>query len=103
MIFFSTIQKVKQREEKYIAKESENGHTGIKLSEKGLIIDRKNPLLAASIDGEVYDPTAKHSPVGNLEMNRNINNFPADYVQNRKLRTFYYISLLSMQKTHVFE
>ncbi|CAH3177789.1 unnamed protein product [Porites lobata] len=38
------------------------------VSEKGLIIDRKNPLLAASIDGEVYDPTAKHSPVGNLEM-----------------------------------
>ena len=33
-----------------------------------MIIDRKNPLLAASIDGEVYDPTAKHSPVKNLEM-----------------------------------
>ena len=53
---------------KYIAKQLETGHTGIKVSEKGLIIDRKNPLLAASIDGEVYDPTAKHSPVGNLEM-----------------------------------
>ena len=33
-----------------------------------MIIDRKSSLLAASIDGEVYDPTAKHSPVGNLEM-----------------------------------
>ena len=54
--------------EKYIAKQFENSHTGIKVSEKGLIIDRKNPLLAASIDGEVYDPTAKHSPVENLEM-----------------------------------
>ena len=28
----------------------------------------KSPLLAASIYGEVYDPTAKHSSVGNLEM-----------------------------------
>ena len=54
--------------EKYIAKQLETGHTGIKVSEKGLVIDRKSPLLAASIDGEVYDPTAKHSPVGNLEM-----------------------------------
>lgn len=54
--------------EKYVAKQLETGHTGIKVSEKGLIIDRKSPLLAASIDGEVYDPTAKHSPVGNLEM-----------------------------------
>ena len=53
---------------KYIAKQFETGHTGIKVSEKGLIIDRKNPLLASSIDGEVYDPKAKRSPVGNLEM-----------------------------------
>ena len=54
--------------EKYIAKQSENGHTGIKVSEKGLIIDRKNPLLAASIDGQVYDPTEKHSLIENLEI-----------------------------------
>ena len=53
---------------KYIAKQLETGHTGIKVSENGLINDRKNPLLAAIIDGEVYDPRAKHSPVGNLEM-----------------------------------
>ena len=73
--------------EKYIAKHFANGHIGKKVSEKGLIIDGENPLLTASIDGEVYDPTAKHSPVGNLELN--INNFPADYVQNRKLGTIY--------------
>ena len=72
--------------EKYIAKHFANGHIGKKVSEKGLIIDGENPLLTASIDGEVYDPTAKHcSPIGNLELN--INNFPADYVQNRKLGT----------------
>ena len=53
---------------KYIGKQLETGHTGIKVSEKGLIIHRKSPLLPASINGEVYDPRAKHSPVGNLKM-----------------------------------
>ena len=49
-------------------KQIANGRDGIKVVEKGLIIDKTAPLLAASIDGEVYDPTAKHSLTGNLEI-----------------------------------
>lgn len=32
------------------------------------MIDKMNPLIAASVDGEVHDPTARDSAVGNLEM-----------------------------------
>ena len=35
--------------------------------EKGLVIDKENPVLAASVDGEVNDPSYKFHPVGNIE------------------------------------
>ena len=54
--------------EKYIAQQRKNGHTGVEVAEKGLLIDKTAPLVAASIDGEVHDPTANHSPTGNLEI-----------------------------------
>ncbi len=54
--------------DKYILKQTQMGHIGLTVKEKGLIIDNSNPLLAASIDGEVHDPIARHGSVGNLEM-----------------------------------
>lgn len=54
--------------EKFILKQTQMGHAGMTVQEKGLMIDKTSPLLAASIDGEVNDPTAKHSTIGNLEM-----------------------------------
>ena len=52
---------------KYIAHQNIHGHEGITLKEKGLIIDKENPVLAASVDGEVTDPSNKYHPVGNIE------------------------------------
>ena len=37
------------------------------MKEKGLVIDKENPVLAASVNGEVTDPTNKYHPVGNIE------------------------------------
>ena len=54
--------------EKYVAKQQAAGHTGLFVEERGLFIDKTAPLLAASIDGEVNDPTARHGAIGNLEM-----------------------------------
>ena len=52
---------------KYIEYQNINGHGGITVKEKGFVIDRENPVLAASVDGEVTDPTNKYHPVGNIE------------------------------------
>ena len=39
------------------------------MKEKGLVIDKENPVLAASVNGEVTDPTNKYHLVlvGNIE------------------------------------
>jgi len=37
------------------------------VKDKGLVIDKDNPALAASVDGEVSDQTNKYHPIGNLE------------------------------------
>ena len=52
---------------KYIEHQNIHGHEGITVKEKGLIIDKENPVLAASVDGEVTDPSNKYHPVGNIE------------------------------------
>ena len=54
--------------EKYILHQTKMGHAGLMVEEKGLVIDKTNPLIAASVDGEVKDPTARHNTTGNLEM-----------------------------------
>ena len=54
--------------EKYIHAQLQNGHAEIAVHQRGLIIDKSCPLLAASIDGEVCDPDARHSATGNIEM-----------------------------------
>ena len=43
------------------------GNNGQKDKDKGLVIDKDNPVLAASVDGEVSDPTNRYHPTGNLE------------------------------------
>ena len=53
--------------DKYIHHQENNGHGGITVKDKGLIIDKDNPVLAASVDGEVSDPTNTYHPTGNLE------------------------------------
>ena len=53
--------------DKYIHHQENNGHGGITVKDKGLIIDKDNPVLAASVDGEVSDPTNRYHPTGNLE------------------------------------
>ena len=53
---------------KYVARQHSAGHTGVYVEERGLSIDKTTPLLAASIDGEVSDPTARHGAIRNLEM-----------------------------------
>ena len=45
------------------------------MKEKGLVIDKENPVLATSVDGEVTDPTNKYHPVGNIEAKYNL--FPS--------------------------
>ena len=52
---------------KYIQHQNNSGHEGITVVEKGLVIGKENPVLAASVDGEVNDPTNKFHPVGNIE------------------------------------
>ena len=52
---------------KYIEHQNINGHEGTTVTEKGLVIDKENPVLAASVDGEVTDPINKYHPVGNIE------------------------------------
>lgn len=52
---------------KYIEHQNANSHNGTTVKEKGLVIDKENPMLATSIDGEVNDPTNKYNPVGNIE------------------------------------
>lgn len=53
--------------DKYINRQKQNGHD-ITVCQLGLIIDKSCPLLAASIDGEVFDPNERHSATGNLEI-----------------------------------
>ena len=53
--------------DKYIQHQENNGHEGITVKDKGLVIDKNYPVLAASVDGEVSDPTNKYHPIGNLE------------------------------------
>ena len=36
---------------KYIEYQNINGHGGITVKEKGLVSDKENPILAASVDG----------------------------------------------------
>ena len=43
------------------------GNNGQKDKDKGLAIDKDNPVLAASVDGQVSDPTNKYRPIGSLE------------------------------------
>lgn len=46
---------------KYIEYQNINGHGSITVKEKGLVIDRENPVLAAStVDGEVTDSINKY-------------------------------------------
>ena len=52
---------------KYVEYQNISGLAGITVKEKGLVIDKENPVLAASVDGEVTDPTNKYHPVGNIE------------------------------------
>lgn len=52
---------------KYIKHQTIHGHEGITVKEKGLIIDKENPVLAASVDGEVTHPSNKYHPAGNIE------------------------------------
>ena len=52
---------------KYIQHKNNSGRKGITVAEKGLVIDKENPVLAASVDGGVNDPTDKFHPVGNIE------------------------------------
>ena len=52
---------------KYIQHQENNGHEGITVKDKGLVIAKDNPVLAASVDGEVSDPTNTYHPTGNLE------------------------------------
>lgn len=57
-----------QIREKYVDYQHNNGHRGLCVEEKGLVIDPDNAFLAASVDGEVTDPTNKSCSVGNLEL-----------------------------------
>ena len=43
----------------------------VTVKKKGLVIDKENPVLAASIDGQVTDPTNKYHSVVNIEKNTN--------------------------------
>jgi len=52
---------------KYIEHQNIDAHEGITVKEKGIVIDKENPVLAASVDGEVTYPTNKYHPVGNVE------------------------------------
>ena len=52
---------------KYIQHQENNGHECITVKDKGLVIDKDNPVLAASVDGEVSDPRIKYHLIGNLE------------------------------------
>ena len=54
--------------EKYVEYQQSQEHKGLCVKEKGFVIDYKNPFLAASVDGEVTDPTNTNYPVGNLEL-----------------------------------
>ena len=46
---------------KYIQHQENNGHEGITVKDKGLVIAKDNPVLAASVDGEVSEVTSKES------------------------------------------
>ena len=52
---------------KCIQHQENNGHEGITVKDKGLVIDKDNPVLPANGDGEVSDPANKYHPIGNLE------------------------------------
>ena len=54
--------------QKYVEYQHNHGHDGLCVNEKGLVIDPENEFLAASVDGEVTDPSNTNYPVGNLEL-----------------------------------
>ena len=54
--------------DKYVEYQLNHGHLGLCVEEKGVVIDQDNAFLAASVDGEVHDPSNTGYPVGNLEM-----------------------------------
>ena len=54
--------------DKYVEYQLKHGHLGLCIEEKGIVVDRDNAFLAASVDGEVHDPSNTGSPVGNLAM-----------------------------------
>ena len=54
--------------QKYVEYQHNHGHDGLCVNEKGLVIDPENAFLAASVDGEVTDPSNTNYPVGNLEL-----------------------------------
>ena len=54
--------------QKYVEYQHNHGHYGLCVDEKGLVIDQENAFLAASVDGEVTDPTNTNCPVGNVEL-----------------------------------
>ena len=45
---------------------------GQKDKDKGLVIDKDNPVLALSVDGEVSDSTNKYHPIGSLEAKKQV-------------------------------
>ena len=53
--------------DKYVEYQLNHGHLGLCV-EEGVVNDRDNAFLQASVDGEVHDPSNIGSPVGNLEM-----------------------------------
>ena len=54
--------------DRYVKYQLNHGHLGLCVKEKGVVIDQDNAFLAASVDGEVHDPSNTGSPLGNLEM-----------------------------------
>ena len=54
------------------------------IEEKGVVIDEENAFLAASVDGEVHDPSNTGSAVGNLEMKYKL--FPEEIAPENNTR-----------------
>ena len=54
---------------KYIQYQENNGHEGITVKDKGLVIDKDNPVLAAGVDGEVSDPKINIIQLDTLRQN----------------------------------
>ena len=70
---------------KYIEHQNIDAHEGITVKEKGIVIDKENPVLAASVDGEVTYPTNKYHPVGNIEAKYKL--FPSKLKETGEYKT----------------